>query len=88
MPGQSKEAPFQALDYYHPDQHGSASIKAVLPVLTGHTYADLEIREGGQASLEYLRVHSSDAPEAERSKVREHLERYLRPGYGGDDLDH
>ena len=68
--------PFQAFDYYHPEQHGSASIKAVLPVLTGHSYADLEIQEGGQASLEYLRVHFGDVPEAERRKVREQLERY------------
>jgi hypothetical protein len=68
--------PFQAFDYYHPEQHGSASIKAVLPVLTGHSYTDLEIQGGGQASLEYLRVHFGDAPEAEHHKVREQLERY------------
>ncbi len=68
--------PFQAFDYYHPEQHGSASIKAVLPVLTGRSYADLEIQEGGQASLEFLRVHFGDVPEAERQKVRGQLERY------------
>lgn len=68
--------PFQSFDYYHPEQHGSASIKAVLPVLTGRSYADLEIQEGGQASLEFLRVHFGDVPEAERRKVRGQLERY------------
>jgi hypothetical protein len=68
--------PFQDYDYYHPDQQGSASIKSVLPVLTGRSYADLEIQEGGQASLEYLRVHFGDVPEAERRKVRKQLERY------------
>ena len=68
--------PFQSFDYYAPEQHGSASIKAVLPVLTGRSYADLEIQEGGQASLKYLRVHFGDAPEAGRRKVREQLERY------------
>jgi hypothetical protein len=73
---QSKEPPFQAFDYYRPEQHGSASIKAVLPVLTGRSYADLEIQEGGQASLEYLRVQFGNAPEAKRRKVREQLERY------------
>jgi hypothetical protein len=62
--------PFQCFDYYHPEQHGSASIKAVLPVLTGRSYADLEIQEGGQASLEYLRVHLGNVPEEERRKVR------------------
>jgi hypothetical protein len=55
---QSKEPPFQAFDYYRPEQQDSASIKAVLPMLTGPSYADLEIQEGGQASLEYLRVRS------------------------------
>ena len=68
--------PFQAFDYYHREQHGSASIKSVLPVLTGHSYADLAIQEGGQASREYLRVHFKDVPEAERRKLREQLERY------------
>jgi hypothetical protein len=68
--------PFQSFDYYHPEQHGSASIKSVLPALTGRSYADLEIQEGGQASLEYLRVHFGDVPEAERRMVREQLERY------------
>lgn len=68
--------PFQSFDYYHPEQHGSASIKAVLPVLTGRSYGDLEIQEGGQASLEFLRAHFGDVPEAERQKVRGQLERY------------
>jgi hypothetical protein len=68
--------PFQSFDYYHPEQHGTASIKAVLPVMTGRSYADLEIQEGGQASLEYLRVHFGDVPEPERRKVRKQLERY------------
>jgi len=68
--------PFQNFSYYHPDQHGSASIKSVLPVLTGRSYADLEIQEGGQASLEFLRIHFGDVLEAERLKVREQLERY------------
>jgi hypothetical protein len=68
--------PFQSFSYYHPDQRGSASIKAVLPVLTVKSYDDLEIHDGGQASLEYLRVHFGDVPEAERQRVREQLERY------------
>ena len=73
---QSKEPPFQAFDYYRPEQQDSASIKAVLPMLTGPSYGDLEIPEGGQASLEYLRVHFDDVPEAECCKVRKQLERY------------
>ncbi|OQB94236.1 MAG: hypothetical protein BWX84_00285 [Verrucomicrobia bacterium ADurb.Bin118] len=68
--------PFQAFDYYHPEQYGSASIKAVLPVLTGRSYTDLEIQEGNTASLEFLRVHFGGVAEAERQKVRGQLERY------------
>ena len=68
--------PFQAFDYYHGEQHGSASIKAVMPALTGRSYADLEIQEGGQASREYLRVHFGVASEDDRRKVRDQLGRY------------
>jgi len=50
---------------------GSASIKAVVPVLTGRTHSDVEVRQAGQANLEYLRVHFGDVPEAERRKVRQ-----------------
>ncbi|MBT7025040.1 hypothetical protein HN971_00860, partial [archaeon] len=39
-----------------PKQKGSASIKAVLPVLSDLKYSDLEISEGMFASLEYERV--------------------------------
>ena len=69
-------APFKSFYYYHPDQHGSASIKAVLPVLTGKSYKGLEIAEGGTASLEYLRVTYGDVDEKERQKVRRQLEKY------------
>ena len=68
--------PFQGFSYYDPEQHGSASIKAVLPVLTGKSYDDLEIRQGGQASIEFLRVHFGTASATEREKVRRNLERY------------
>ena len=68
--------PFQNFNYYHPEQAGSASIKSVLPVLTGRSYANLEIQEGGQASMEFMRVHFGDVPEDERRKVRQQLERY------------
>jgi hypothetical protein len=69
-------APFKSFNYYHPDQHGSASIKAVLPALTGKSYEGLEIAEGGTASLEYLRVTFGDVDEKERQKVRCQLETY------------
>jgi hypothetical protein len=67
--------PFRAFDYYHPDQHGSASIKAVLPVLTNLRY-DGEIADGATASNEYVRVTFGNADEADRLRVRSALEAY------------
>ena len=68
-------SPFKSFNYYHPDQQGSASIKAVLPALTGKSYEGLEIAEGGTASLEYLRVTFGDVAEQERQEVRRQLEK-------------
>ena len=70
--------PFRSFFYYHPDQKGSASIKAVLPALTGKTYEGMEIAEGETASLEFLRVTFSDVSEEERNKVRAQLEKYCK----------
>ncbi|MGA2862939.1 MAG: DUF2779 domain-containing protein [Verrucomicrobiota bacterium] len=68
--------PFRAFRYYAPGQNGSARMKAVLPALTGHSYDHLAIQEGGTASLEFLRVHFTDVPDAERQRVRRQLEEY------------
>jgi len=70
------EDPFKSLAWYHPDQEGSSSIKAVLPALTGRTYEGLDIAEGGTASREFLRVTHGDVPQAEREKTRRQLEEY------------
>lgn len=69
-------APFRSFSYYHPDQGGTASIKAVYPALTGNSYADLPIAEEGVASNEYLRVTFGDVEEEEQRKVRQQLEEY------------
>jgi hypothetical protein len=68
--------PFRAFRYHHPDQHGSASMKSVLPALTGKGYDHLGIREGGTASLEFLRVTFADVEQADRQRVRRQLEEY------------
>jgi hypothetical protein len=68
--------PFRSFGVYYPSQHGSASLKAVLPALTGKSHADLEISEGGEASDEFMRVTFGDVSEAEREKVRKNLEEY------------
>jgi len=67
---------FRGFQYYAPGQSGSASLKAVLPALTGHSYNHLAIQEGGTASQEFLRVHFTDVPDAERQRVRRELELY------------
>jgi hypothetical protein len=68
--------PFRNFAYYHPAQLGSASLKAVLPVLAGHGYEDLEIQEGGAAAREYLRSIAPDTNAEERERIRTALLAY------------
>lgn len=50
-------APFQRRDYYHPQMHGSYSIKKVLPALVPSlNYNDLAIAEGASASRAFLKL--------------------------------
>lgn len=46
--------PFRSFWYYHPAQHGSTSLKAVLPALTGKSYEHLEISQGDQAARAFF----------------------------------
>jgi hypothetical protein len=68
--------PFRAFNFYHPDQGGSASMKSVLPALTGKDYADLEIQEGNTAGREFIRVTFGNVSESERERVRRALDIY------------
>ena len=73
--------PFRNFYYYHPTQKGSASLKHVLPALTGMHYDDFEIGNGAQASSVYLYItHGSydgkDATPKEIKEIREALEEY------------
>jgi len=64
---------------YHPDFHGSFSLKQVLPALLPELgYADLEISEGSLASihLERLLLEPERFSGRERRFLREHLLRY------------
>jgi hypothetical protein len=65
--------PFRRFAYYHPDQEGTASIKKVLPALTGRSYGDLNVHEGGTASLEFLHVTFGQVTAEERDRVRKDL---------------
>ena len=68
--------PFRKFYYYHPLQKGSASIKSVLPALTGKTYEGMKISDGQSASIAYQVVTYGDVPEEVREEVRADLEKY------------
>lgn len=68
--------PFRAFQYYGLGQNGSASMKSVLPALTGCGYDHLAIQAGDMASREYLRVTFGDVSAEERKRVRRELETY------------
>ena len=68
--------PFKNFDVYYPCQHGTASLKAVLPALTGKTYKNLAIHDGGQASGEFMRVTFGKVSAADRQQVLQNLEEY------------
>ena len=76
--------PFRSFDFYHPNQCGSASLKYVMPALTGIGYADLEINEGGLASVKYLEMMLNKGLSAtQRDKIREDLLVYCGQDTGG-----
>ncbi|MFA5055599.1 MAG: DUF2779 domain-containing protein [Dehalococcoidia bacterium] len=62
---------------YHPDFHGSFSIKAVLPALVpGLGYGDLEIQEGSMASLAYSEMIKPETSAKRRREIRKNLLAY------------
>jgi hypothetical protein len=68
--------PFRGFRYYHPKQNGSASMKSVLPVLSGKGYDHLEIQDGTTASLQFLRATFGSASAEERAAIRAQLDEY------------
>jgi hypothetical protein len=68
---------FKGLNFYHPKQCGSASMKAVLPAVDRRGNTGLEIQEGtAAASREFLRVTFGDVSESEGKRVRRALYLY------------
>ena len=59
--------------YYHPDQKGSASIKAVLPTLTNLSYQELEINNGTSASEAFEQLYKNN-----NEQTRQHLLQYCK----------
>jgi hypothetical protein len=63
--------PFRNFSYYNPIQKGSASIKKILPALTGKGYSSLEISDGITASIEFYNMTYNSGKD-----VRENLLKY------------
>lgn len=68
--------PFRNFYYYHPLQKGSASLKAVLPAITGKGYDDLDISDGQAASTGFFAAAYGEMPEKDRADVMSNLEEY------------
>jgi hypothetical protein len=68
--------PFSKFHYYNPKQKGSASIKKVLPAVTGKGYDGMYIADGMTASIRYVESEFGDCSESKRKKIRSSLEKY------------
>ena len=68
--------PIMRGSYYHPDFHGSFSIKSVLPAIAPQLgYDDLEIADGQLASIWYPRALAT-TDSAERRQIFDNLRNY------------
>jgi hypothetical protein len=70
--------PFRDFSYYHPSQTGSASLKKVMPAVTGIGYEGLEISHGDIASLRYMQATFGHVSAEERRKIRKDLLKYCK----------
>ena len=68
--------PFSNFYYYDRKQKGSASIKNILPALTGKSHKELDITNGEDASLTFMEITYTDVTPEYKEKKREHLEKY------------
>lgn len=68
--------PFRNFWYHHPDQQGSASIKKVLPVLTGTDYSHLAIQDGNSAARAFAMAEFGGLDADTRHQIRKDLLSY------------
>ena len=65
--------------YVHPDFHGSASLKAVLPVLCPDLkYENLSISNGEEAMLAWYRLQKQEIEQEERQNMEEAMRAYCK----------
>ncbi len=70
---------FKDGSYVHPDFHGSASLKAVLPVICPHlSYANLEIQNGEETMLKWYWLQTDQPSGEERHAIEEAMKAYCR----------
>jgi predicted RecB family nuclease len=63
--------------FYHPEFHGSFSLKSVLPaIVPDMDYGELVIQEGNQASLEYLQMIDPSISSDEKERIKKELLKY------------
>jgi predicted RecB family nuclease len=64
-------------NYYHPEFHGSFSLKSVLPaIIPEMSYDSLTVQEGQEAGIEYTRMIDPPTPAEEKQKIKEDLLKY------------
>jgi len=69
--------PFGKFYYYNSEQKGSASLKNVLPALTGIGYDEMEIKNGQEAGIRYMNITflkgEKEPEKAQVQKIRKDL---------------
>jgi hypothetical protein len=65
--------PFRNFSYYNPLQQGSASLKKVLPAITGSGYQGMAIAQGNDASLAYLEIAFGSIDDEKKEELRKNL---------------
>jgi hypothetical protein len=70
--------PFTNFHYYNASQKDTASLKKVLPAVTGKGYEEMGIGNGMDASIAFARITSGNATEDEIATVRADLLKYCK----------
>ncbi len=68
--------PFREFSYYSPSQSGSASIKKVLPALTGKNYEGMDIADGNTAAVQFYKA--TYMGEGDKRKIIDDLLEYCK----------
>jgi hypothetical protein len=70
--------PFTNFHYYNASQKDTASLKKVLPAVTGKGYEEMGIGAGMHASIAFARIACGSATEEEIARVRADLVKYCK----------